>query len=329
MAAECREQLARGEDPLAVRQAARAAVAPAPRPTLTFDMAAERYIAAHEPGWRNSKHRQQWQNTLKTYASPVIGKLDVAAVEAPHVLQILAPIWSTKSETASRVRGRIECVLDWAKAHKHRTGENAAAWKGNLAHMLPALSKVRRVEHHASMPYSELPTFYAQLLDRPAPAAAALRLAILAAGRTSEVLEAVWPEFVDGLWVIPPERMKGGREHRVPITAEIRVILEAQPRLAGNPYVFPGERPMRPLSNMAMEMLLRRMGRDQFTVHGFRSSFRNWAGEQMRWPRDIIEAALAHAVEDKTEAAYLRTDYLMARRDLMTAWCEFVTGHRV
>lgn len=321
LAAECREALARGTDPLEERRAREAPAAR--RVAVTFDQAAAEYIAAHESTWRNAKHRQQWCNSLATYASPVIGAMDVAAVEARHVLEIIRPIWTAKPETASRVRGRIETVLNSAKAAGHRTGENPATWNGNLSFALPARGKVRRVKHHASMAHAELPAFYAELCGRPAPAAAALRFAILAAGRTSEVLEAVWTEFTGDLWIIPAPRMKGEREHRVPVTPAMRAILDAQPRLTGNPHVFPGERPRRPLSNMSMLMLLRRMGRGDLTSHGFRSSFRDWAGEQMRWPRDVIESALAHAVEGKTEAAYLRTDYLAARRELMASWADY------
>lgn len=325
-AAEAREVLARGEDPIEVRKAAEAARKL--KPILTFDEAAARYIAAHEAAWRNPKHRQQWRNTLATYASPVIGKMDVAAIDTPHILDILEPIWRVKTETASRLRGRLETVLDWCKVRQYRSGENPARWRGHLSHLLPARSKIAAVEHHASLPYADMPAFMAELRARAASASRALAFCILTATRTSETLEAEWSEIdlAGKVWTIPAARMKNGKPHRVPLSDDAITLLAHLPRIDGSDYVFPGERQNRPLSNMAFLMLLRRMGRGELTAHGFRTSFRTWAAECTPFPREVAEMALSHTVGSAVERAYQRGDLFAKRRRLMEAWGDYVTS---
>jgi integrase len=320
-----------GRDPLADRDAAKAAEAAAARQTqvraTTFRDVAAAYITAHESSWRNAKHRQQWSNTLDTYAHPVLGDLAVAEVDTGAVMRVLEPIWREKSETASRLRGRIESVLDYAKARGWRDGENPARWRGHVANMLPKRSKVQPVEHHAALPWREIGAFMTALRDQEGLGAVALRFAILTASRTSEAIEARWPEIdmTAGVWTVPPSRMKAGREHRVPLSDAALAVLTAVASLrddARGGWVFPGARAGRPLSNMAFLMLLRRMGRGDLTAHGFRSTFRDWAAETGQ-PADVAEAALAHTLGNKVQAAYQRGDLLERRRKLMDTWAEF------
>ena len=320
-----------GRDPLGERSAAEAAAkAAAHRAEVlgkTFREVADLYVAAHEAGWRNAKHRQQWANTLTSYAFPHMGNLPVAEVDTAHTMAALEPIWHGKPETASRLRGRIESVLDYAKARGWRTGENPARWRGHLDNLLPARGKVSRVEHHAALPWGEIGAFMVALRGQEGLAARALELTISTAARTSEALNARWSEFDldQGVWTVPPERMKAGREHRVPLTPAavtlLRSLLPLREPLRGD-WVFPGMRDARPLSNMAMLMLLRRMGRADLTAHGFRSTFRDWAAETGQ-PADIAEAALAHTLGNKVQAAYQRGDLLTRRRKLMDDWAEF------
>jgi integrase len=321
-AAELRAVLDKGGDPQAERDRQRADAAPA----VTFKEAAEQYIAAHKAGWRNAKHAQQWENTLTDYAYSEIGTLSVGAVATQYVLKVLSGIWTQKPETAARVRGRIETVLDYAKARGWRSGDNPARWKGTLDHLLPARSKVRRVQHHPAMPYAKVPAFLVALAGQEGVAALALRFGILTAARTGEVIGARWAEIdlEAATWTIPGERMKAGRDHRVTLNEAASAILTELPRVGE--YVFPGLQRGKPLSNMALLMLLRRMKIAGVTVHGFRSSFRDWAAEQTNFPREVIEAALAHASDDKVEAAYLRTDHFEKRRLLLSAWGRFCTA---
>jgi integrase len=335
-AAAHRAQSREGADPLAAKRAERQAQLLAEAKGRTFREVAEEYIARYEAGWRNAKHRQQWRNTLATYVYPVIGNLPVAAVDAGLVVQVLDPIWAEKPETASRVRGRIEAVLDAATVRGYRQGPNPAQWKGNLAHILPAHSKVRRVEHHAALPFDDVPEFLTALGDRPGMAARALEFVILTAARTGEALGATWAEIdTDAkVWTVPAARMKAGREHRVPLSAAALDVLDRVRPLAlladGKPDpaapVFPGPRRALPMSNMTMLMLLRRMGRDDLTAHGFRASFSDWAAERTAYPREVVEMALAHAIENKVEAAYRRGDLFEKRRQLMEAWGRFCTA---
>lgn len=294
---------------------------------ITFDAAKDAYIEAHEPSWRNPKHRQQWRNTLDTYASPVLGAVPIQQIETGLVLKVIEPLWNKKPETAGRIRGRIEAILDWAKARGYRAGENPARWRGHLANVLPARTKLRRVRHHPALPYVEVPAFMSQLRARTNIAASALRFVILTAVRTGEGIRAQWSEFnlQEGVWTIPGERMKSGRAHRVPLSTAALEIVRDMEGIRHNEFVFPGQRRNKPLSDMSMLMMLRDMGRQDITVHGFRSSFRDWAAEATNFPREVAEAALAHVVGDKVEAAYRRGDLFVKRAKLMEAWATFAT----
>ena len=299
---------------------------------ITFEHAVERYLDAHSAKWKNLKHRAQWHSTLATYAFPTLGPIPVAKIDTNDVLAVLSPIWLTKTETASRLRGRIEAVLDYATTLDWRAGANPARWKGHMAIVLPKPSKVAKVEHHAALPWKDIAAFMSDLRGRHAMAARALEWAILTAARTGEVLGAKWSEIdLDGaLWTLPAERMKSGLEHRVPLSppalalltdmAEVRDSAEKDRR----ELVFPGR--SGPLSGMSMLMLLRRMERDDLTVHGFRSTFRDWVSEATNHPRELAETALAHVVADKTEAAYRRGESLAKRAILMTDWGRFCDG---
>lgn len=333
-AAEAIQSLRDGVDPIEQRRAANAApkVIDAPARAAAFREVADRYVNAHEAAWRNAKHRAQWTATLKTYAFPIIGDLPVTDVETGHVMEILDPIWRVKAETASRVRGRIEAVLDYAKARGWRSAENPARWRGHLENLLPARSKVQRVEHHAAMPWKEIPAFMVEAKTWQGTAALALRFVILTAARSGEVLGATWREIdmKSAVWTVPDVRMKAGREHRVPLSPAALDILRAVAPLRpkdddGSAPVFPGMDPKKPLSGMALLMTLRRQKHGDLTAHGFRSSFRDWCGEATNYPREVAEAALAHTVKDKAEAAYARSDLLEKRRKLMEAWATFCT----
>jgi integrase len=329
-AAAFRIQRHDGVDPIERRRAERLGARLDAAKAVTFKECAATYITSHKAGWRNPKHAAQWEATLATYAEPVMGRLSMQAIDTTLVLKVLEPIWTTKPETAGRVRGRIESILDWAKVRGYRAGENPARWRGHLDKLLPARSKVQRVEHHAALPYAELAGFLVSLREQEGIAARALEFAILTAARTGEVIGARWSEMdlLHKTWTVPPSRMKAGKEHRVPLSGRALAILqEMQPhRYADDAFVFPGAKPGRPLSNMAFLMLLRRMGRADLTAHGFRSSFRNWAAERTNCPADVAEMALAHTVSDKTVAAYNRSDLFERRKRLMAAWATFCTA---
>jgi integrase len=327
-ARELRKQVLDGEDPIAARDARHQAAAMASATGMTFQACAEAYIEAHRAGWRNPKHAAQWPSTLQTYAYPVFGSLPVQAVDTGLVMKAVEPLWATKTETASRVRGRIESVLDWAAARGYRDGQNPARWRGHLENLLPARSKVARVEHHAALPYAEIAEFMAELREQEGVAALALELTILTAARTGEVLGARWDEINPdgGLWIVPAERMKAGREHRVPLSDAAMKIIEKMAAIRLSDYIFPGQRTSRPLSQMAMLMLLRRMGRGDLTAHGFRSTFSDWCAEQTNFPSEVREMALAHTVSDKVEAAYRRGDLFQKRRELAEAWSQYCDG---
>lgn len=325
LALPLRAKVLEGIDPLAEREKqaaeARAAVQAAAVAQKTFKAVAEAYIGSNEAGWRNPKHRQQWRNTLATYCYPVIGDLPVADVATSHVMEILEPIWTAKPETASRVRGRIESVLDAAKARGYRSGENPARWRGHIEQLLPPRKRLAR-GHHKALPYADLPAFVAELRTRQAMGALALEFAILTAARSGEAIGAKWQEFdlERAIWTVPAERMKAGREHRVPLSPRAVEILEAV-KGANPEWVFPGERGGS-LSGMAMAMLLRRMGHD-VTVHGFRSAFRDWAAECTGYSHEVCEMALAHTIGNKAEAAYRRGDLFDKRRRLMADWAGY------
>ena len=327
-ARECRRLRLDGIDPIEARKVARAQARLAAAKAVTFKNCAERYIASHQAGWRSLAHAAQWPSTLGRYVYPVFGSLPVQAIDVGLVLKALEPIWTAKPETAGRVRGRIESVLDWATSRGYRQGDNPARWRGHLENLLPTKSKVRRVKHHAALPYAEIGEFIAQLKQQEGVAAQALEFAILTAGRTGEVIGSRWSEIslAERLWTIPAERMKAGKEHRVPLSDAARAILEQMQAIRQDDFVFPGGKTKRPISNMAMAMTLRRMGRDDLTVHGFRSTFRDWAAERTDVPREVAEMALAHAVGDKVEAAYRRGDLFEKRRQLMDAWSRFCTA---
>ena len=318
-----------GTDPIerreAEREAVRVAAALAAAKAMTFKECAERFIEAHKAGWKNEKHRTQWPNTLRDYAYPVFGELPVAEINLPLVLKVLEPIWGTKTETASRVRGRIEAVLDWATVRGYRQGENPARWRGQLSHLLPARARIQKVEHHAALPYVEMGAFMADLRKRDAVAARALEFTILTAARTGEVIGATWGEIdlEAAMWTIPAARMKAGREHRVPLSVPALAILRTMAKHRQGDIVFPGGRQDTALSNMGMTMLMRRMGRGDLTAHGFRSSFRDWAAESTAYPNEVVEMALAHTVGNKVEAAYRRGDLFDKRRRLMDDWSTF------
>jgi len=323
-AAAARLLLADRVDPLARRQDNAA--------SPTFNECLEQFLVSNEVGWRNAKHASQWRNTLKTYAEPVIGRLPVKDIDIHQIMKILDPIWATKTETASRVRGRIENVLDWASARGYRKGENPARWRGHLDKVFPARAKVQKVEHHSALPYGEVATFIAELKKRQGIAARALEFTILTAARTSEVTGARRSEFdlTKKVWTIPGERMKAAREHRVPLSARALEVLKAVGIHAGDELdpsaiVF-AEPPNRiALSSNAMLALLGRLKRRDLTVHGFRSTFRDWAAETTSTPSEVVEMALAHTVKNKAEAAYRRGDLLTKRAVLMDAWAKFCT----
>ena len=289
----------------------------------TFGDMAESVHESLSAGFRNEKHKAQWKNTLDTYAASLRSK-PVDTVSTDDVLTVLKPIWTEKAETASRLRGRIEKVLDAARAKGFRQGENPARWRGHLDHLLPKPPKLAR-GHHAAMAYDEISPFIGRLRERESPAAIALEFCILTAARSGEVLGARWSEIdiEKKVWTIPANRMKAGREHRVPLSNRSISILKKLAKLNMGEFIFPGQKPTRPLSNMAMEMVLRRMQIVDATVHGFRSSFRDWAGNVTSFPREVIETALAHVIGDKAEQAYRRSDALDKRRKLMDAWSAF------
>ena len=326
-ATECRKVLLVGDDPIEARNARRMATRVEASRGITFKECAEKYIAAHEAGWRNEKHRAQWKSTLKTYVYPVLGDLSIAAIDTALVLKVIEPIWTVKPETASRVRGRIEAVVDWAKAREFRNGENPARWRGHLDKLLPPRRKVARVRHHAALPFADLPDFMADLRRLDGMSPRALEFAILTAARTGETIGALWKEIdlKNKVWIIPPERMKGDREHRVPLSSRGLKILEIIHLESESEFVFPGVRKGKPLSNMAMLATLRRMGRADVTSHGFRSTFSDWAAETTGYPREVVEMALAHAVSDKVEAAYRRGDLFEKRRRIMEDWSSYCT----
>jgi integrase len=315
-----------GIDPIEHRKAKRAGEYLAAATAITFQQCAERYIGAHRKGWRNTKHAAQWPATLSAYVYPVFGSLSVQAIDVGLVTKALEPIWHTKPETASRVRGRIEAVLDWATARGYRKGDNPARWRDHLKHLLPAPSKVRKVEHHPALRYDEMSVFIAALREQQGIVARALEFLILTAARTGEVLGATWKEIdlTDKVWTVPAERMKGNREHRIPLSPAAVSIIQQMHSTSVDAvdYVFPGWKRGKPLSNSVMLKFVKRIGRGDLTAHGFRSTFRDWAAERTSYPREVAEMALAHTVSDKVEAAYRRGDLFAKRHRLMDEWAK-------
>jgi len=325
-AAEARALVKAGTDPLEARKAAAEAAEAAKARSVTFNELARQFLESHEAGWRNAKHRQQWQNTLATYAAPIIGALPIGEVQTHHVLSIIGPLWAEKTETASRLRGRIEVILDAAKVQGLRSDENPARWRGHLERLLPAKAKVSRAGHHEAMPYKDLPAWWPRLQVADGIAARCLEWVILTACRSGEARLATWAEIdLDAeTWVIPADRMKAGREHRIPLSGPALAVLRKIGAIRCGDLVFPGARGGRPLSDMSVTAVLRRMDLEA-VPHGFRSSFRTWAAEQTTYPAEVAEAALAHVAGDKVVQAYQRGDMIEIRRRLMADWAAFVT----
>ncbi|WP_293981054.1 site-specific integrase [Stenotrophomonas sp.] len=342
-ARELREQLAQGTDPVEQRKAQRSALAAEQARAITFEQAASQYIEAKGGEWKNAKHRQQWENTLKTYAFPELGTLRISDIDTPHILAVLEPIWTTKTETATRVRQRMEVILDWATARKYREGENPARWKGHLDTMLAKPTKIKPTKNHPALPYPMAADFMADLRDREAVAARALEFGILTAARSGEVREASWAEFdLEGkVWTVPAERMKAGKEHRVPLSEAAVQLLRDLPRLKDNELVFPAPRGG-VMSDQAMKAVIKRMHdakvkaggkgyidpkQDKIiTPHGFRSTFRDWAAEATDYANEVVEMALAHTIKNKAEAAYRRGDLFEKRQGLMADWAAYCEG---
>jgi integrase len=335
LADRARQELRDGIDPIEKKKATKQAAATEQAKVMTFDECATAYIKANRAGWKNDKHAGQWETTLATYATPIIGKLPVADIDKGLVLKVLEPIWKVKAETASRLRGRIESVLDWATAREYRSGDNPARWKGHLDKLLPKRSKIAAVQHHPALPYARIGAFMVELRKQAGMGALALEFAILTAARSGEVRGAAWNEIdlEARRWIIPAERMKAGKEHHVPLSDAALDLLKRLPGLAESELVFPAPR-SGVLSDMTLTAVLRRMQGDDapiwtdtagetITVHGFRSTFRDWAGETTAYPREVIEHALAHQLSDKAEAAYQRGTSLDKRRRLMADWATY------
>lgn len=324
LAAEARARLADGKDPLLARRAEQKAERTIP----TFEAFAEEVIQSLEKGWRNEKHRDQWRSTINTYCAALLQK-PVDAIETGDVVKLLSPIWTTKAETATRVRGRIEKVLDAAKAKGLRDGENPARWRGHLDHLLPKRQKLQR-GHHPALAWKNLPGFMEQLRAKDGMAALALEFVILTAARTGEAIGARWPEIdlEAKVWTVPAKRMKAGREHRVPLSSPAVALLKRLAKAKTGAFVFPAGKGDGHLSEMALLMMLRRMEVGSVTVHGFRSTFRDWCGEATNFPRELAEEALAHKVGDAVERAYRRGDALEKRRALMESWATYCQPKR-
>lgn len=322
-AREYRELIERGIDPVEQRQAARQSLIAERNKTLTFDDAARQFLAVKSREFKNPKHVQQWENTLSTYANPVIGKMAVSDIQLPHVVQVLEPIWHTKTETAGRVRGRIEKVLAWATVSGFRTGDNPARLKDNVDLALGKPSKIKKAKHFTALPYAELPDFMAELSKRPAVSARALEFAILTAARSGEVRGATWDEIdLDAaVWTIPADRMKAGKPHKVPLCPDAVDILREIPRFEGSEFIFTAPRGGK-FSDVALTALLKRMD-IKATAHGFRSTFKDWAREQTAYADEVSELALAHVNSDATRAAYARSELIDKRRLLMQEWANF------
>jgi integrase len=316
-----------GGDPLEQKRAARASLSrqrAEHATTLTFDQAADQYIASHRAGWRNVTNAHQWNASLRTYVSPVFGDLPVQAIDVGLVMKTLEPIWHTLPDTASRIRGRIEAILDWARVRGYRSGENPARWKGHLDHLLPRPSKLKTNRHHTSLPYAEIGTFMISLRERDGVASRALEFVILTAARKNEVIGMRWAEIdlATKVWVVPATRMKAGHEHRVALSDQAVALLERMQQVPESEFVFPGQR-RATLSGAAIDKLLRNRMKSGVCMHGFRATFRTWAAERTSFPREVVETALAHAVGDKVEVAYQRSDLLAQRHRLMAAWADY------
>jgi len=325
LATEARRKTRAGIDPIGERAAVKISERVRAAKSITFQECADAYIEAKRAEWKNPKHVNQWTNTLATYCGPVFGKLPVSEVDTALIMKALQPIWTTKTETADRVRGRIEAVLGWATVSGFREGDNPARWKKHLSELLPSPGKVTPTVHHAALPFTEVGAFMAKLREQEGTGASALEFAILTACRSGEVRGAVWAEIdLDGcMWVIPGERMKAKKEHRVPLSKAAKKVLERMQAERRGDLVFPGRDEGRPISDMTMSAVLRRMKRGDLTTHGFRSTFRDWVSESTAYPRDVAEMALAHTIGDKVEAAYRRGDLFAKRVRMMDDWAKY------
>ena len=320
----CRRMLIEGIDPLEAKKAKHQAERRERMKSLPFRDCANQYIEAHRKSWKNEKHAAQWGSTIETYANPIIGNLMVTEIDTDDIMRVLEPIWAEKTETATRLRGRIESILAWATVRGFRTGLNPARWKGHLDHLLAKPSRLRKTNHHAALPYAEAAAFMKMLRRQEGNAALALQLVILTASRTNEVIAARKSEFdlPAKIWIIPAERMKARREHRVPLSTAAVALVKPLINTGTSEFVFPASKENRHLSNMAMLQLLKRMKREDLTVHGFRSTFKDWARETTDYAREVSEAALAHIIGDQTEAAYARGDLFAKRAGLMQEWAD-------
>jgi integrase len=328
-AREARLLLLEGIDPLDQRKLERAKLAAAKAKLFLFREAAQQYFDQHESKWRNAKHRWQWLTTVRMFAFPVIGDMPLGEIDTAAVLRVIEPHWRTKTETMSRLRGRIEAVLDWGTVRGYRSGDNPARWKGHLSEVLPRPSQLAKVEHYPALPYRDIPAFMAELRKRDGVGARALEFLILTCARTNEVLGAKWEPEIDltsKMWTVPAGRMKAGQEHRVALSAAAVQLLKRLPTEDGNDFVFIGPRPASGLSSAILMQTLRRMGHDDVSVHGMRSVFREWAAEQTNFPREVCELALAHKVGDKVERAYQRGDLLKKRFLLAEAWSKYCSS---
>lgn len=321
----CRVSLLEGIDPLDARNATKVGLALERAKAVTFDHCAKEYIAAHRGSWKKAKHAEHWEASIRNYASPMIGALPVSAVDTSLIVQVLQPIWETKTETASKLRGRIESILDWATVSHFRVGDNPARWRGHLDHLLADPGRIARVTHYPALPWQEIGEFMVALRKCGGVAARAVEFGILTATRSGEIRGARWDEIDmdSAIWTVPAERMKAGREHRVPLSTGAMELLKSMPRVED--LVFSGMKKDVGLSNMTLSAVLKRMGRGDITMHGFRSTFRDWCAESVgnSFPREVCEHALAHSLPDKVEAAYRRGDLIEKRKVLMQVWADY------
>ena len=321
-AREARKLLLDGIDPIANKRARVAALRSADAKAMTFRQCAEGFIKDNEGKWKNAAHRQQWTSTLASYVYPILGDLPVAAIDTPLVLRVVKPLWGRVPETASRVRGRIEAVLGWATVHHYRSGDNPARWQGLLEHALPA--RIRN-KHHAALPYVENGAFMRNLRQNNSVAAQCLEMLVLTATRLKEATHATWAEIdlANRMWTIPANRMKGGREHRVPLSDDAVAVLKSMQEIRRSDYIFPGMHAERPVGARTIADIVKELAGREITIHGFRSTFRDWASERTNFPREVAEMALAHTIPSAVEAAYRRGDLFEKRRKLMEAWAAY------
>lgn len=325
---ELRGQIRQGIDPIEHKRQLQAINKKVRINSTTFQQCVDSYLESHGDAWKNAKHRTQWRSTLETYACPLIGNLNIVEVDTSLVLRILEPIWKTKTETAARLRGRIESIIDWATVRGFRSGENPARWKGHLDKLLPKPSKIANSKHFAALPYKEIHQFMRRLSNQQGIGASALEFAILTAARSAEVRGATWPEIdlAERIWIIPGERMKACKVHRVPLSDAAIGVIERMHKSRISDFIFPGTKESKPIADTSLTSVLKRMERNDITAHGFRSTFKDWASETTAYSREVTEMALAHAIENKTEEAYRRGDLFEKRTQLMSDWARYCLG---